>query len=154
MSMTILVLCSLLIIGLILLLAEILFIPGTTIVGAFGLLVSLSGIIYAFLSFEPQTAWWITAIAAVLNLAAFIYGFNSGLWNKFSLKSSIKGGTFDGRTDGFQIGMPGKALSDLKPFGKGIFGDQIVEIKSEGGFIGVDSEITIIKIENNKIIVK
>jgi membrane-bound ClpP family serine protease len=152
--MTILVLCSLLIIGLILLLAEILFIPGTTIVGAFGLLVSIAGVIYTFLSYDVQTAWLITGIAAVLNISVIIYGFNSGVWNKFSLKSSIQGGTFDGRTDGFQVGMPGKALSDLKPFGKGIFAEQIVEIKSEGGFIGVDSDITIIKIENNKIIVK
>ncbi len=152
--MAILVLCSLLIIGLILLLVEILFIPGTTIVGAFGLLVSIAGIIYAFLSYDVQTAWLITGIAAVLNIGVIIYGFNSGVWNKFSLKSSIRGGTFDGRTDGFQVGMPGKALSDLKPFGKGVFGEQIVEIKSEGGFIGVNSDITIIKIENNKIIVK
>ncbi len=152
--MAILVLCSLLIIGLILLLVEILFIPGTTIVGAFGLLVSIAVIIYAFLSYDVQTAWLITGIAAVLNIGVIIYGFNSGVWNKFSLKSSIRGGTFDGRTDGFQVGMPGKALSDLKPFGKGVFGEQIVEIKSEGGFIGVNSDITIIKIENNKIIVK
>jgi membrane-bound ClpP family serine protease len=137
-----------------LLLVEILFIPGTTIVGAFGLLVSIAGIIYAFLSYDVQTAWLITGIAAVLNIGVIIYGFNSGVWNKFSLKSSIRGGTFDGRTDGFQVGMPGKALSDLKPFGKGVFGEQIVEIKSEGGFIGVNSDITIIKIENNKIIVK
>ena len=152
--MIILVLCSLLLIGLILLLAEILFIPGTTIVGAFGLLVSLGGIVYAFLSFDYQTAWWITAVAAVFNLGIIIYGFNYGVWKRFSLKSAIQGGTFDGRTDAFKVGMPGKTLSDLKPFGKGIFEDQIVEIKSEGGFIGVDSDITIIKIENNKITVK
>jgi membrane-bound ClpP family serine protease len=152
--MSVLVLGSLLIIGLILLLAEILFIPGTTIVGAFGLLVSIAGITYTFISYDAPTAWLITGIAAVLNIGVIIYGFNSGVWNKFSLKNAIQGGTFDGRTDGFQVGMPGKTLSDLKPFGKGIFGEQIVEIKSEGGFIGVDSDITIIKIENNKIIVK
>jgi len=152
--MTILVLCSLLIIGLILLMAEIMFIPGTTIVGAFGLLVSLAGIVYTFLSYDAQTAWWITGLAAMLNLALIFYGFNSGVWNRFSLKSSMKGGAFDGRTDGLQVGMPGKTISDLKPVGKGIFGEQIVEIKSEGEFIGVDSAITIIKIENNNIIVK
>jgi membrane-bound ClpP family serine protease len=152
--MTVSVLCSLLLIGLILLLVEILLVPGTTVVGAFGMLVSLCGIAYAFLSFDNQTAWLVTLVAAILNVAAIIYGFNSGIWEKFSLKSSMRGGTFDGRTDEFQIGMPGKAFSDLKPFGKGIFGDQIVEIKSEGGFISVNSEITIIKIENNKIIVK
>ena len=109
---------------------------------------------YTFLSFDAQTAWLITGIAAILNVGVIIYGFNSGVWKKFSLKTSIQGGTFDGRTDGFQVGMPGVSLSDLKPFGKGKFGEQIVEIKSEGGFIGVDSDITIVKIENNKILVK
>ena len=152
--MTILVLSSLLIIGLILLLAEVLFVPGTTVVGLFGLVVSLAGIAYAFLSFEPETAWWITGIAMILNLAAIVYGFSSGVWNRFSLKSAMQGGAFDGRTDGLQIGMPGKTSSDLKPVGKASLEDLVYEVKSESGFIPVETDITIIKIEINKIIVK
>ncbi|MEB2782206.1 NfeD family protein [Algoriphagus persicinus] len=152
--MTILVLSSLLIIGLVLLLAEVLFVPGTTVVGIFGLAVSLAGVVYAFLSFEAEIAWWITSVAVILNLAAIVYGFNSGVWNRFSLKSAIRGGAFDGRTDALQIGMPGKTISDLKPIGKASFGDVIYEVKSENGFIPVETDITIIKIENNKILVK
>jgi membrane-bound ClpP family serine protease len=151
--MTILVLSSLLIIGLILLLAEVLFVPGTTIVGIFGMIVSLAGIAYAFISFEPEVAWWITGIAVILNVAAIIYGFSSGVWNRFSLKSEIKGGTFDGRTEGLQVGMPGRTVSDLKPVGKAVFSEKIYEVRSSGGFISVETEITIIKIENNTIIV-
>lgn len=151
--MTILVLSSLLIIGLILLLAEVLFVPGTTIVGILGMIVSLAGIAYAFISFEPEVAWWITGIAAILNLAAIIYGFSSGVWNRFSLKSEIKGGTFDGRTEGLQVGMPGRTISDLKPVGKAMIDDKIYEVRSSGGFISVGTEITVIKIENNTIIV-
>jgi len=151
--MTILVLSSLLIIGLILLLAEVIFVPGTTIVGILGMIVSLAGVAYAFISFEAETAWWITGIAAILNLAAIIYGFSSGVWNRFSLKSEIKGGTFDGRTEGLQIGMPGRTVSDLKPVGKAIIDDKIYEVRSSGGFISVGTAITIIKIENNTITV-
>ncbi|WP_057937941.1 NfeD family protein [Algoriphagus resistens] len=152
--MTILVLSSLLLIGLILLLAEVLFVPGTTVVGIFGLAVSLAGVVYAFLSFDAGIAWWITSIAVVLNLAAIVYGFSSGVWNRFSLKSAMQGGAFDGRTDALQIGMPGKTTSDLKPIGKASFGDIVYEVKSENGFIPVGTEVTIFKIENNKIIVK
>lgn len=152
--MTILVLSSLLLIGLILLLAEVLFVPGTTVVGIFGLAVSLAGVIYAFLSFDPQVAWWVTGVAVILNLAAIVYGFSSGIWNRFSLKSAMKGGAFDGRTDALQVGMLGKTLSDLKPIGKASFDDLVYEVKSESGFIPVETEVTIIKIENNKIIVK
>jgi len=152
--MTILVLSSLLLIGLILLLAEVLFVPGTTVVGIFGLAVSLAGITYAFLSFDAEVAWWITSVAVILNLAAIVYGFKSGLWNRFSLKTSMQGGAFDGRTDSLQIGMTGKTMSDLKPIGKASFEDVLYEVKSENGFIPVETDVTIIKIENNKIIVK
>ncbi len=152
--MTILVLASLLSIGLILLLVELLFIPGTTLVGILGLVVSLAGVAYAFLSFDSGTALWITAIAAVLNLAIVWFGFTSGVWNRFSLKSSMQGGAFDGRTDGLSVGMEGKAISDIKPFGKVSFGEGVYEVKSEEGFIEVGRTVNIIKIENNKILVK
>jgi len=152
--MTIIILSTLLLIGLILMVAEVLFVPGTTVVGVFGLIVSLVGVVYAFLSFDLGTAWLITGIAALLNLGAIVYSFRSGVWNKFSLKNTNQGGTFDGRTKGLQVGMPGKATSDIKPIGKAVFGDKIVEVKSESGFITVGSDITIMKIENNKILVK
>jgi membrane-bound ClpP family serine protease len=151
--MTILILSSLLFIGLILILAEVILIPGTTIVGIFGFLVSITGIFYAFLSYDTVTAAWITAISVLANFAAIVYGFRSGVWNRFSLKSTMVGGSFDGRTLGLEVDMVGKAVSDVKPFGKAIFGERIVEVKSEQGFIPVDSEVKIIKIENNKIIV-
>lgn len=152
--MTIVVLLSLLIIGLILMLAEVLFVPGTTIVGILGLVVSLLGISYAFISYEANTAWVITGIAALANLVAIVYGFRSGVWNKFSLKNTSQGRVFDGRTSGLYLGMEGKAISDIKPFGKGLFGEKIYEVKSENGFLTVGSDLEIIKIENNKILVK
>ena len=152
--MTILILATLLTIGLILMIAEVLFIPGTTIVGIFGLIVSLVGIGYAFISYDAATAWMITGVATLLNVAAIVYSFRSGVWNKFSLKTTNQGGAFDGRTNGLQIGMPGKAVSDIKPIGKASISGNIYEVKSESGYITVGSEITVIKIENNKILVK
>lgn len=152
--MSVLILASLLGIGLVLLLAEVLFIPGTTVVGVFGLVISLAGIAYAFLTFSSDVAWWITSGAVVLNLAAIIYGFRSGVWDKFSLKSSLKGGTYDDRISNLQVGMMGKAISDIKPYGKAMFQDNIYEVKSESGFISVDSEVTIMRIDDNRVLVK
>lgn len=152
--MTILILTTLLTMGLILILIEVFLIPGTTVVGVVGFLVSLVGVYYAFLSFETGTALWITGIAAVANLAAIWYAFTSDVWKHFSLKSTLKGGAFDGRTLGLAVGMIGKAISDIKPFGKVVFGDQIYEVKSEEGFIEVGKEVNIVKIDNNKILVK
>lgn len=152
--MTIVILASLLLIGLILLSAEVIFIPGTTVVGVLGFGVSIVGVFYAFALYDQMTATWITVCATILNLTAIFYGFNSGLWNKFSLKSSIKGGIHDGRIEGLEKGMIGESVSDIKPFGKVQFGELVYEVKSEQGFIPVASEVSIIKIENNKILVK
>lgn len=152
--MTVLVLVSLLLIGLILLLAEVLFVPGTTVVGVLGFAVSFAGIVYAFISFDATVAWWVTGVAVILNLAAIVYGFSSGVWNRFSLKSAMHGGAFDGRTDDLQVGLFGTTISDLKPIGKATFNDKIYEVKSADGFISVGTEVTIIKIENNIILVK
>lgn len=152
--MSLLILCSLLGIGLILMVSEVLFVPGTTFVGIFGLIVSLIGIAYAFLAFPAGTAWWISGIAILVNLLAVIYGFRSGVWNRFSLKSSMKGGTFDARLEGLQVGLRGKTVSDLKPYGKALFEDQFLEVKSDSGFIASGEQIYIVRLENNLIIVK
>lgn len=149
--MEILVLSTLLLIGLILLLVEILFIPGTTVVGVFGFLVSLTGLAFAFLNFEYSVAIWITGLTLAINFVAVWYGFSSGIWKKFSLKSTQSGGAFDGRTDGLEVGMKGVAVSDIKPYGKASFQGNWVEVKSESGYIEVNTPVTITKIENNKI---
>jgi membrane-bound ClpP family serine protease len=152
--MTILILSSLLTMGLILILVEVFLLPGTTIVGIVGLLVSLAGVYYAFLTFEPGTALWITGIAALANIAVIWYAFTSDIWQRFSLKETMKGGAFDGRTLGLTVGMIGKTISDIKPFGKVSFDGHIYEVKAEEGFIEVGRDVNIVKIENNKIIVK
>ena len=149
-----LVLASLLLTGLVLLLVEILFIPGTTVVGVLGFLVGIAGVAYAFLTFNQTIAIWITAVAVVANVVAIWYGFSSGVWRKLSLKSSFKGGAFDGRTARLEVGVVGTATSDIKPFGKASFKEEIYEVKSDSGFIEVGNSLEIIKLENNKIIVK
>ncbi|MHA7128934.1 NfeD family protein [Algoriphagus namhaensis] len=152
--MSLFVLITLLLIGLVLILAEVLFVPGTTFVGLFGLVISLLGIVYAFANYDDQTAYLILALAVLANLAAIVYGFRSGVWDKFSLKSTSEGRAFDGRIQGLYLGMEGKALSDLKPVGKAMFGEEIYEVKSSRGFITVGSEVEIIKLGNNIILVK
>ncbi|WP_111670430.1 NfeD family protein [Algoriphagus litoralis] len=152
--MTILILSSLLILGVILILIEVFFVPGTTVVGFLGLMAGLGGVYFAFLSFDLITAQWIAGITALVNVGVIWYGFSSNIWQRFALKGKIEGGVFDSRTLGLAVGMAGKSISDIKPFGKVIFGDQVYEVKSESGFIEVGKSVSIIRIENNKILVK
>ncbi|WPR76419.1 NfeD family protein [Algoriphagus sp. NG3] len=152
--MTVFILSTLLGIGLVLFMIEVFLLPGTTVVGIIGLLVSVVGVYYAYLSYNLTTALWITGITVLSNVALIWYGFASGIWKRFSLKTEMEGGAFDGRTEGLAVGMVGIAVSDIKPIGKASFEDKILEVKSESGFIEVGKIVSVIKIENNKIIVK
>jgi membrane-bound ClpP family serine protease len=148
------ILSTLLLIGLILVIAEILFVPGTTIVGIIGVFVTAVGIYYAFVTFDRQVAGMVLVATLVLNFGALIYGFRTGAWKKFALKSTIKSRAFDDRLKGLEIGMKGITISDVKPIGKAEIGEGIYEVKSESGFISVGTSVFITKLENNTIIIK
>ena len=148
------ILSTLLLIGLILVIAEILFVPGTTVVGIIGVLVTAVGIYYAFVTFDNQVAGLVLIAALVLNFGAIIYGFRTGAWKKFALKSAIKSRAFDDRLKGLEVGMKGITISDVKPIGKAEIGEGIYEVKSESGFISVGTSVFITKLENNTIIIK
>lgn len=152
--MTWFILISLISIGLILILTEIIFVPGTTIIGVLGLIVSAAGVYYSFLKFDSATAWIVLGITLFINFIALFYGFKAGVWNKFALKDSIQSRSFDGRLLGLELGMQGKAVSDIKPIGKAEFFDKIYEVKSDSGFISVGSIVFITKLGDNRITVK
>ncbi|MBW3466314.1 NfeD family protein [Arthrospiribacter ruber] len=152
--MTWFILISLILVGVILVLTEIIFVPGTTLIGILGLLFSVAGIYYGFLAFGNELGWWILATTFTVNFALLFYGFHSGVWTKFALKDAITSRSFDDRLLGLEKGQEGKAVSDIKPIGKAEFGDLIYEVKSDSGFIRVGSTVFITKLEDNKIIVK
>ncbi|WP_439482894.1 NfeD family protein [Cyclobacterium plantarum] len=149
-----LILFSLIVFGALLVLMEVIFVPGTTVVGAFGLIFTGMGIYYAFLNFSANVAYTVTTLTILLNIGFLVYGFKSGVWDRFALKQTIINRTFDDRLVGLEIGQKGKTISDFKPFGKIEIEDKIYEAKSEGGFISSGTLVTISKIANNKIIIK
>jgi membrane-bound ClpP family serine protease len=145
---------SLVIIGLILVLVEILFVPGTTIVGVIGLIVSAFGIFFSFTYFDTNTAWIILALSVLLNFAALVYGLQSGVWNKMALKSEIQSRAHDQRLLGLAIAMEGLAISELRPYGKAEFEGKVYEVKSDSGYVSVGTRVIITKLKDNTITVK
>ncbi|WP_158858401.1 NfeD family protein [Lunatibacter salilacus] len=152
--MTIFIISSLIIFGSLLVMVEILFVPGTTIIGLIGVIFSGIGVYYGYQEFPASTATIIFVVTVLINLGMLIYGFKAGVWKKFSLTDTNTGRSFDGRLLGLEIGQKGRTTSDCKPFGKAEFGDIIYEVKSDNGFISTNEDVYIQKLENNKIIIK
>jgi len=133
---------------------ELIFIPGTTIVGIVGFLCIISGLVLTFNDFGNTVGWVATVGTAIFSGAVLIYAFRSGAWNKFALKKSIDSKVNQDKPINVEVGDEGVARSALRPIGKGDFNNVEMEVRSLGELVPTNSRIKIIKIENRKIYVE
>ena len=145
---------SLIIIGLALLVIELIFIPGTTIVGIMGFLCVVSGLVLIFNNYGNTIGWVATGGTAVLSAGVFIYAFKSGAWSKFALKGRIDSKVNQDKPINVKVGDEGLALSTLRPIGKGEFNNEMLEIRSLGELIATDTKIRVIKVNKREIFVE
>jgi membrane-bound ClpP family serine protease len=144
---------SLVAIGLILLLVEILFVPGTTLVGIIGFIVLGIGVGLAFKYFGRETGWITLGSSAVGAGLTLYISFKSNLWSRFALKSTNTGKVNEDPV-GLSIGDVGFALSALRPIGKAEIGKKTFEVKTLGSYVDSGKHIRIIQINSNQIIVE
>jgi membrane-bound ClpP family serine protease len=145
---------ALILIGIGLIIIEIIFVPGTTIVGILGFAMSGYGIYLGYDYFGNTTGHIVLTSSVILAFVCIFYSFKSGAWKKFANKSAIKSKVNEGLTIDLKEGDLGQSTSSLKPIGKGIFNDKEYEVTSQGNFITEKQPIKIIKIEKNKIFVE
>lgn len=145
---------SLILFGLFLIVAEIIFVPGTTIVGILGFLFLLVGVGLSFNYFGSETGWITVGVSAAVSGLILYYSFKTNVWGRFSLKSSIDSKVNEGDLDTLTVGMEGQTTSALRPIGKANLGDKIYEVKTLGDYLDTGSRIRILKIISNQIIVE
>ncbi len=134
--------------------AEIIFIPGTTLLGLLGLIFTITGIVLSYLSFGAGIGTLVLAITAIVGISILIYSFKSGVWERFALKSSINSKFNEGDMEGLQVGEEGIAISALRPMGKADIRGKIFEVSTLGNFLSSGTKVRIVSIKNNKIFIE
>jgi membrane-bound serine protease (ClpP class) len=148
---------ALFVLGIIMLIAEIFFIPGFGLVGVLGLISILASI---FLSFDNFTAA-LTSLAITLAVTIAIIVLlwkrftRSRAWSRFVLL------TREERSLGYQgvrdyselLGQTGVTVSALRPAGIVKIGDQRYDVVSDGDFIPNDTKVKVVYVEGNRIVV-
>lgn len=138
--------------GLVLLVLEILVIPGG-VVGVLALCIMAYGV-YSVYENEGTIAGHITAATTIIfTVGLVIYSLKSGVWKRVTLTSVLDGRANQSHESTLKPGDIGTALSDIRPMGTALFGDEKYEVSSEGDKIPVHSRVEIIKIEGYKIYV-
>ena len=146
----------LLLLGLVLIIAELIFIPGVTVVGVIGLIFSVMGMIFTFQVYDTAIGLYVLGGYLFLLALAVFYSLKSGAWKKLALHNKI-----DSRVneeEGIQVkvkvGDTGKTVSALRPGGKAEFNDLIVEVRTFGDYVDSGTKVKIARIDTNNIFVE
>lgn len=143
---------TLILVGLVLIFAEILLIPGVGVAGILGLLSMGGSCFYAFYEFGNVTGYIVTAVNVVLIVALSIWVLRARTWKRMSLETSIDSKAIE--TSVLAVGDRGKTLTRLAPMGSARFGDFVVEVKAVEGMLDPNIEVEVVLIEDNRIYVK
>lgn len=138
--------------GILLLLAEILIVPGIGIAGILGIL-SLIGSSYFAYNFLGTTPFLIVTAFNTITLAVLtVIVLREKTWKKFELDTAID--TKANPEVLLEVGMKGKAITRLSPIGSARIMDKQCEVTSEEGMLDAGTEIEVSRLENNKVYVK
>lgn len=151
MSLTAIILLILL--GLVFIILELLIVPGSTFVGIIGILLMAAGIWFVFQEHGTMPGIYVLSGSVGAALLLTYIGLRTNTWKKFSLDTELKGkvNTFDEAE--VNVGDSGKTVSRLAPSGKALINGYYFEVHTLGEFLNENTEITVIKKSNNKLIV-
>ena len=172
---------TLFILGMVLLGIELFVIPGFGVFGVSGILMTLVSLVMASNTFSGMSATesfeqsmsslgtlaaaLVTVIAVAVVLNRFLpsipfinrliltppgYVANDG--EGLKLKPSLLSRKIT--SSPINVGMIGKTASSLRPTGKAMFGDKYVDVVSDGAYIDHGTEIEVIRLAGNRIIVR
>jgi membrane-bound serine protease (ClpP class) len=143
--------------GFILLLIEVLVIPGFGAAGILSIIAIALACYQAFTGLSPLIGIIVTIGSIILTFAMFKILPRTAAWNKILL--SLR----EEKKNGFQVARPeweqllnrsGTTLTMLRPSGIALINEQRCDVVTDGEFIEKNTRILVYKIEGNKIIVR
>jgi len=141
-------------IGLLLIVVELIFVPGTTIVGILGFILTAIGIWMGYAALGTTIGHIILAATILIGGFTFFYSFRSNSWARFALKEQHRSRVNEEQQHALEVGTVGKTVSALRPQGTALFAEHHHEVQTQGEFVPSNMTVRIIKLFQNKIIVE
>lgn len=147
---------ALLVLGFVLVLLEIFVIPGLNIFGIVGFLTAVAGIGYAYTNMGGLAAGVVAGVglvgtAVLVRIILKVRAWDRLVLNNDMTRASGYNSAKPGRED--LLGQTGEALSTLRPAGRAQFGEQVVDVVSEGGYIERGQQVEVLKVAGNRVVV-
>jgi membrane-bound ClpP family serine protease len=152
--MSVLAIALLILLGIILILIELLVVPGISVAGIGGFLLIIGGIVLGY-HFHGTTAGnYILLSSVVLMILIIILALKLKTWQRFGLQSTIDSKVGVITEEEIKVGDEGETISRLAPIGKAMFNEKLFEVHSDGEYVDEHKHIVVIRINGNKIFVE
>lgn len=140
--------------GLAFLAAEVIFIPGTTVVGLVGFGLLAAGIWFGYRDLGSSTGHVLLVGSLVVTGLLVYLGLRPKNLNRVALTQVNHARVHDVRHPDVPPGTTGRALSALRPAGTVLFQDDRREVTTRGEFVSAGAEVRVLSIEQNRIVVE
>ncbi len=144
----------LLLFGLLFLAAEVIFIPGTTVVGFVGFALLAWGVWLSYHDLGTPAGHYALAGAGALAGMVLYLGLRPKNLARAALHSVSEGSVHDVRRADVPAGTLGHTLSALRPAGTVLFGEERREAVTRGEFVDAGRAVRVLGIEQNRIVVE
>ena len=151
--MDILITVLLAIFATVMLTVEVVFIPGFGITGFTGVLAMMGSIFYAFVQIGSVAGWITMLVGGMVSIALFLWALYGNSIDKVALKKNIKSTVRTVDMSVFAVGDRGVTKTRLALIGEAVIKGQVVEVKSETGFINENEEIEVIRVSDDSLFV-
>jgi membrane-bound ClpP family serine protease len=142
------------IIGLLFLALEILVIPGVGVAGVIGFILVAVGVWQAYAWHGMLAGHLVLGGTLALTVLTLVLSLRGKTWRRLALSASIDSKVNVIDEEKVKPGDTGRTVSRLAPMGKALINDEFYEVSTNGDFIDQQTEITVLKVEYSKIIVK
>ncbi len=145
---------SLILLGISMVVIEIVFVPGTTVVGLIGFGLSIMGVILSFRYFGTTIGTTTATGTAVASAFILYFTFKSNVWGRFASKATMASRVNEEEMRDLSEGTEGIAVSALRPIGKAELNGKFYEVKTFGGYLETGTRIKVISIHAHQVIVE
>lgn len=143
----------LILVGILLLILEILMLPGL-IAGIIGSAMIIVGVYITYHTYGNTVGNIVAVSSFVLSALALYFSFRYNVWKRFSLHHANHSNIARVDALNIKVGDIGHSISAIRPMGTAMFDNEKVEVQTFGEMIDTNTDVEVVQVMPNKLIVK
>ena len=138
----------------VLLVVEVMLIPGFGFTGLLGVASMVGAVFYSFFLIGSVAGWVTLAVACIICVSLFLWALYGNSLDRVALKKEIDSTVKENEIARFSVGDKGVSRTRLALIGEAEINGYIVEVKSESGFVNEGETIEVVRVSGDTVFVK